>query len=212
MIGIGWIILIVVGGLLLLVLFLLCCSVIVHVEYNKDFSAKAKYLFVTLYDTDSPPKPKKKKKKKKKKKSKQKKSLPQRVAHESGIAQVADDVKKANKRSFDFEVYKLIYDCAKTPVKRLIKKLRVTNLRIDCIVGGDDAARVAMTYGLQSAAISGGLAWLNEILKLRVKRVNVTADFKSDQTSLHMKCKVKIRVITALVCIVQYFINSYKNK
>jgi len=216
---IGWIILSIIGGLLLITLFLLCCSIIAYVDYKDEFTVKVKYLFLTLYPTKpkktkktKTKKPKKIKAKKPKKIAQTEKSFPQKVAKESGMAAFAKDLRKANKRSFDFEMFKLIYDSAKPAMRKLVGKTRVTNLQLNCIIGGDDAAKIALTYGFQSAAISGGLAWLNEVLTLKVKKVNVTADFAKPETELTMKCRVKIRAGAALMCLLQYIINTAKSQ
>jgi hypothetical protein len=178
---------------------------------------------VSLYDSDKPKKPKKLKKMKKSKKSKKskkkrnpkkskKKSFVEKIKKESGIEQLSDDVQQASKStnaaSFDFEMFKLIYDSAKSPVKRLIQKLRVERLQINCVIGGDNAAKTALTYGFQSAAISAFLAWANEIVTLKTKEVNVSADFAKNKTDLQFKCRVKLRVWAAVVCLIKYVKNN----
>jgi hypothetical protein len=210
---IGWIILSVIGGLLLIVTFLLCCSVTAHIDYKDDFKVKVKYLFFKIYPKKSKKKKIKYKKKKQKltKKIEQKQSITSRVAKESGMASFAKDISKANERSFDFQMLKLIYDSAKPAMRNFIGKLRVTNVQLNCIVGGDDAAKIALTYGFQSAAVSAGLAWLNEVLTLKIKKVDVTADFNKPETELTMKCKIKIRVGAAVICMLQFIIRTAKN-
>ncbi|MCL1789107.1 MAG: hypothetical protein FWG33_01985, partial [Oscillospiraceae bacterium] len=77
---------------------------------------------------------------------------------------------------------------------------------------GEDAAKIALNYGFQSAAISGGLSWLNEIVTLKIKNVDITADFEKEKTDIRMKCKIKLSVISAVAFFVRYLINSAKNK
>ncbi|MCL1904155.1 MAG: hypothetical protein FWF94_07045 [Oscillospiraceae bacterium] len=199
-------------AVLLFIGVLLFFSVIAYIDYGDDFSVKVKYLFITLYDSKKPKKQKKKKHKKREtnKNKKQKKSFAKKLSEGSGIDELAEDVKEGNKRGFDFEMYMLIYDAAKAPIKRLIQKLRVVNLRLNCVIGGDDAAKVALNYGLQSAAVSGGLAWLNQILKLKIKEVNVTADFAKEKTDIQMECRIKLRVISAVVFFIKYLANAAK--
>jgi hypothetical protein len=213
----GWIILGVVALLILLTVILLFCSVVAVIEYDGDFRARAKYAGFTLFDSknlDSPEgKPKKaaksEKQRKKLKKAKKtgtaiakekKQSFAKQIMEKSGLDEIVEDVKKANKRSFDFELYKLIYDSMKSPVKHLVSKVRITHLRLVCVVATGDAMKTALLYGAQSAAISGGLAWVSSVMTLKAKEVKVTADFAKEKTEITMKCKVKIRVITAVVC------------
>ncbi|MCL2071578.1 MAG: hypothetical protein FWH07_05010 [Oscillospiraceae bacterium] len=214
-------------SLVLLIAILLLFSVTADIKYNGNFSVKAKYLFITLYDSKKT-KPEKKKPKKKDKKDKKKnknkikllnnektksknKTFGEKVAEDSGIGAIAEDVKKGNKLGFDFEMFKLIYDSVKYPVKRLIRKLRVVNFRLNCVIGGEDAAKVALNYGVQSAVISGGLSWLDEIITLKVKEANITADFTKEQTELQMKCRVKLRLMSAAVFLVRYMLNTVRN-
>jgi hypothetical protein len=211
----------VAGGLLLLIAFLLSCSVSARVSYDGEFSLRVKYLFVTLFDSAKPPKKPKIKKAKQPKKPPKSKKQPMPTSGggkpaEGGVGAAlgcfVDDVKAANKRSFDFEAAKLIYDAAKSPVQSLIGKTRVEGLRLSCVIGGDCAATVAITYGLQAAAVSAGLEWLRGITRLRVKKVTVTADFSREDTEIRMRCRVRIRVFTALVCLLKYVRNTNKEK
>jgi hypothetical protein len=135
-------------------------------------------------------------------------SLIARIAEESGLAQVTEDIKDANKRSFDFEMLKLFYDSMFSPLKRIVGKIRVTGLQLNCVVGGSDAMKIALSYGLQSAAISSGLEWLNTILVLRAKQISVTADFAAEKTSLTMKCTVKIRIGVAVFYVLKVSVKT----
>ena len=212
---IGWIILGIVGGLMLIAVFLLTCSVRAYVEYNGDYKVKVKYLFLTLH----PKKSKKAKKKSAKKKRqiakevvKSPESLTSRIAKESGLDKMAYDISKANKRSFDFEMYKLIYDTAKPSIRRLVGNIRIDGFKLICVIGGDDAAKVALSYGFQSAAISSALAWLNEILTLKVKKLSVTADFSKEESDIYAKLCMKIRAGAILLCLSEYIMKTAKNE
>ncbi|MCL2036334.1 MAG: DUF2953 domain-containing protein [Oscillospiraceae bacterium] len=208
-------------GLLLLVLILSLFSLTAKIEYRNDFSVKVKYLFITLHDSAKPKKKKrvKKKRKKIKKSKKNKKSnksnteqtFTEKLAQESGIDKLAYDISKANSRSFDFEMFRLVYDSAKPALKKLIRRIRIDNLRFNCVIGGDDAAKVALNYGFQSAAVSSTLAWLNETLSLKVKQIKVTADFEKEETEMHLYCRARIRVLSAAMCLLQYVLNTVKN-
>jgi ribosomal protein S9 len=205
---------------------------------SNDFSAKVKYLAFTVYDykKDQKKKLKKEKKLKKLKKKKPKKynakktkaekkkdnTFIERLKKDVGVNKLVSDVKGGGSQknstksstnslaSFDFGIFKLMYDSVKQPIRRLIRKLKVRKLHIDYVIGGDDAARTAISYGLQSAAISAFLAWANEIVNLKVKKVNVNADFSKKETDLYMKCFVKLRVMSMAIFALQYIINANK--
>jgi hypothetical protein len=213
----------------------LLSSVVAKIEYNGEFSVKVKFMLFTVFDTNKPNKPRRKKRRKKmlrkaKKRlksrhgsdeskkpeeSKDKQTLVEKVGEQSGLAQIVDDAKKAkaHKQSaanFDFDMFKLIYDSAKLPVKHMVSRVRVSGLQLECIVGGSDAFKTAMSYGVQSALLSGGLAWLDTILKLKTKKFSVTADFDKEKTEIYLKCKSKLRLGTAVACIIRYTLNSAK--
>jgi hypothetical protein len=220
---IGWIILAIIGGLLLLVLILLQFSITAGFEYHGDFTVKVRYLFIKLYPTESAKKRFKKRVKKRKQKltgslARKPQTFTEKVARDTGLDKVARDVsevteagKKTSPAGFDFEMLKLIYDSARPALRKLVGKVRVEKLELYCVIGGDDAAKIALSYGFQSAAISAGLAWLNEVLTLKVKRVNVTADFEKVSTDMRVKCRVKIKAASALICLIQLAIATARN-
>ncbi|MCL1831673.1 MAG: hypothetical protein FWG45_02030 [Oscillospiraceae bacterium] len=201
-----WVVIAAVGIPVLLLVVILSASVKAKVTYSGDFRVKVKYLGLTVFDSDTPPKPEKRKPKRSKhepspperSQSQPEPSLTQRLSERSGVTQLAQDVSQANSRSFDFEMFKVIYDSMTTPLKRVAGKVKVRGLRLSCIVGGDDAFTIALTYGAQSAAISALLTWLNQILSLKVKQVTVAADFDSEKTQINMKFKAKLRVGTVV--------------
>jgi len=216
---IGWIVLSVFGSLGLIVIILLLSSIKADIEYDNGFKIKAKYLFITLY-----PKPVSRNKKiKKKKTAKQtnkskpeKQSLISKITEDSGLDTIASDVKKASEsksgKGFDFEMVKLLFDSAKSPVKKLIGKVRIQGLKVNVVVGGEDAAKVAITYGLQSAAISSFLGWLKALTKLEIDEINVNADFMSEESARYFKCKAKVRLSAIAGSLLHYIIHIAKKR
>jgi len=170
----------------LLLIWLLLLPVTAYIEYNNNFTVKVKYLFFTFFPT----KPKKTEKTKKPKKSKK-------------------SAKKRKKPSI--ESITQSYKNAKAPVKRLIKKTRVTGFRLNFVIGGEDAAAIALNYGLQTALVNGLLAWLKEAVILEIKEVRIKADFTREESERRFKCRVKLSVFTAIVCLLQYIGASAKN-
>jgi len=219
---IGWIILAVIGGLTVIIAVLMMCFIKADIEYKGDFTVKARYLFITLYPRPEKSKKKKKsakpaklaKQKKQSKPAKQKKQSKTSVASEvkSQVGTLADDLKQANKRSIDWEMSKILLVSSFTPIKRFVRKLRVERVRINCVIGGDDAAKVALTYGLQSAVISSFLAWLKETVRLKTDEVNITADFMREETVQHIRFRVRVRVATVVGALIKFAIDVAKKK
>ncbi|MCL2633302.1 MAG: DUF2953 domain-containing protein [Oscillospiraceae bacterium] len=227
---IGWIILIIFGGLTLIIAFLCMLSVRAYIEYkDKQFTATVKYLFITVYPRpEKPEKPQKKQKKQKIKKTKKQikqqpapdnletpqPDTPQKPASptEESAKKLVKDVKDANKNKLDLEMIMLLIDSAASPFKKLLHKTRVHNFEVSFIIGGDDAAKIAISYGIHSAAVGVFMVWLREAVRLKVKEVSVTADFNREETMQYFRCVVKIRLFTALVALAHFGIKVYKEK
>ena len=68
--------------------------------------------------------------------------------------------------------------------------------------GGEDAAQTAMNYGKINWIVYTAIAVLYEAVKLDVKKIDITADFNSGKTEYELLCKAKLRLGTALCCII----------
>lgn len=211
----GWFIF---GGVVLLLVLLFTRSVVVTAEYDEEkLDVKVKYLFITLY----PRKPKRKKSpKRKKRKSAEAKLADKPDEAESGeppeepaeqepaggeIKKARNEKvpkkKKGKKFAFDLAQIMEYVRSASPPVKRLFKKIRVSDLTIDYVVATDDAAKTAIKYGTVCAALYPAIEWLTTYFTVRVRRVHVEADFSEETDDIFAYCKIKLRVSTALGCI-----------
>lgn len=212
----GWFIF---GGVVLLLVLLFTRSVVVTAEYDEEkLDVKVKYLFITLY----PRKPKRKKSpKEKKRKSAEARLTGEADEEESGEppeepaereSPGKDKIKKAHKEkapkkkkgkkfAYDLEQIMDYVRSASPPIKRLFKKIRVSDLTIDYVVATDDAAKTAIKYGTVCAALYPAIEWLTTYFTVRVRRVHVEADFSEEADDIFAYCKIKLRVSTALGCI-----------
>lgn len=212
----GWFIF---GGVVLLLVLLFTQSVVATVKYDEEkLDVKVKYLFLTLY----PQKPKRKKSpKRKKRKSAEAKPTDKPDEAESGESPEEpaeqepagkDEIKKAHKgkvpkkkkgKKFAFDLAQIMeyVRSASPPVKRLFKKIRVSDLTVDYVVATDDAAKTAIKYGTVCAALYPAIEWLTTYFTVRVQRVHVEADFSEETDDIFAYCKIKLRVSTALGCI-----------
>ncbi len=59
-----------------------------------------------------------------------------------------------------------------------------------------------MNYGKINWLVYTAIAVLYEAVKLDVKKIDITADFTSGETEYELSCKVKLRLGTALGCII----------
>ncbi|MBR4305734.1 MAG: DUF2953 domain-containing protein, partial [Ruminiclostridium sp.] len=110
--------------------------------------------------------------------------------------------KLAKKKELEekIELIKLFIKSAGKPVKKLISHIRVTNLNIDVTASGDDAAKAALNYGKINIAVGSLLGFLNQFVRLHIKKVNIGVDFESGETKFTLYCKIKMRISTALGC------------
>lgn len=99
------------------------------------------------------------------------------------------------------EMIKDYVESASPPIKRLFKKIKVRDLYIDYVVGSDDAAKTAIKYGSLCALIYSTLKWLTLYFDVKVKEANIEADFKAEKDDIFVYTKVKLRISTALGCV-----------
>ena len=80
------------------------------------------------------------------------------------------------------------------PLPFLLRHFRVTGLELTLIVGGDDAAETALNYGKLCAVVHGSLAALKNLIRVRVKRIDISCDFCGGATRQQMAFKLEIRL------------------
>lgn len=219
---IGWII---VGSIVFLIAFLLFQSVTVTAIYDKKPEVTVKYMFFTILKIPSPPKKKKRKKKKNKPEEKpmqaaaenteEKTDEVEATAERQENSSTEAEEKKTTKKEkpqkkkksgfklsdIDLEMIKDYVESASPPIKRLFKKIRVRDIYIDYVVGSDDAAKTAIKYGSICAVVYSTIKWLTTYFNVKAKEVNVEADFKAEKDDIFAYGKVKLRVSTAVGCV-----------
>ena len=214
----GWIIF---GSILLVLILILIQSVTVTMIYDKTFELTVKILFITI--VKSPADPKKKKKKKKKKPGKQKAAKDSDKAGTDGADDTGgkDDPDGAEssgggtdekggkkektaktRKKFDFEMIMDYVRSAWPPVKRLFRKIRFRDIYLDYVVGSDDAAKTALKYGGICSATYSLLEWLKAYFSVKVGEINIEADFGAEKDDIFFFGRVKLRISTALACVI----------
>lgn len=212
----GWIIF---GAVVLLIVILLICPVVVSFEYGEDIFLKVRYLFVTFFRI--PPKNKKQKRKDKKDEKKadkaakeaeklteaadapkQSKQQTAKASEKKAAAKGKPNAKsKAEKQkptlSEIFAVVKMLAESLGKPLKKLLHRVRITNMRLDIICGGDDAAAAALNYGKMNIVVGNALGWLDMFFTLVKPDINIGVDFESEDTLTEMSCKIKLSIAAA---------------
>lgn len=97
-----------------------------------------------------------------------------------------------------------LLNTAKPHIKELFKKIRITNVLIDILVGGEDAAKTAISYGIHCTAIYGLIEFLKQTATFEAERISIKADFDLPKTDYYAKGTVKLKISTFLRCILWF--------
>ena len=90
------------------------------------------------------------------------------------------------------------------PLKKLIQRFHVTNLRIYIRVAEEDAAETAISYGRMWGIVSGCLAVCRNILKIQLKSLRIEPDFWQQKPLTQVSGQLNLRVYAALAFILRY--------
>ena len=114
---------------------------------------------------------------------------------------------KANKKAkVDFQTAMRIFNSAKPHIKKLFKKIRLTDVLVDIMVGGDDAAKTAISYGVHCSAIYGLIEFLKRNITFKSERITIKADFDLPKTDYYASATLKLRLSTLLGCLLWGFL------
>ena len=233
----GWLIFI---DILLIIVLALMLSVTVNVHLNDETRIKIRYAGITIFSVspEDEKHKKQKKSKEKQKKSPDDKSdnisadNEKTVQNTESTPNKAEESKKTHKvgKKADnngnngllsklglsgdigetIEFVKQLILSASKPVKRLIGHIRVSNFYLFITASGEDAAQAAMNYGKINWLVHTALAVLYNTVKLNVKKIDITADFTSGKTEYELSCKVKLRLGTAIGCVLWLLFRTAK--
>lgn len=233
----GWLIFI---DILLIIVLALMLSVTVNVHLNDETRIKIRYAGITIFSVSPEDEKHKKQKKNKEKQRKLPDDKSDNISannenpvqNTESTADKAKESKKTHKvgKKADnngnngllsklglsgdigetIEFVKQLISSASKPVKRLISHIRVSNFYLFITASGEDAAQAAMNYGKINWLVHTALAVLYNTVKLNVKKIDITADFTSGKTEYELSCKVKLRLGTAIGCVLWFLFRAAK--
>ena len=152
-------------------------------DYKDDLILTVKYLFIPIMKIPAD-KPKKEKKPKKPKKSAKKKDEAEKTEEKP---------KKKLELADILEVAKLAVNSVGKPLKKIIKRTIIEHLSLNISVGGEDAAKTAISFGAANFAVGSALGWLDTFFTLKKPDdINITADFASEETKIDCYCEIKL--------------------
>lgn len=98
------------------------------------------------------------------------------------------------------------------PIGFLMKHLRITGLKVFMSVGGEDASHTALNYAAAGSGIYSLIAGLKSFMTVRVKKIELYADFVTGETHQDIAFKIKLRLglilIAAFSMIIKYVANT----
>lgn len=233
----GWLIFI---DILLIIVLALMLSVTVNVHLNDETRIKIRYAGITIFSVSPEDEKHKKQKKNKEKQKESPDDKSDNISADNentvqnteSTADKAKESKKTHKvgKKADnngndgllsklglsgdigetIEFVKQLISSASKPVKRLISHIRVSNFYLFITASGEDAAQAAMNYGKINWLVHTALAVLYNTVKLNVKKIDITADFTSGKTEYELSCKVKLRLGTAIGCVLWFLFRAAK--
>ncbi len=102
----------------------------------------------------------------------------------------------------------------KKAVKKLIKAIRINDLKVDIAVANDDAYECAMSYGKMNGAVYGALGVITSFLTVSIKKVNISAKYNSPDSEYAFSGKIKTRPSTiiaiAMFILIKYIYTKFK--
>lgn len=203
----GWIIF---GCILAVLIGILCLDLTFTVHYSEAFLISVgvgpfKYGLLVTEEEKAKREAKKKQKEAKKKKPAPKKAEP---GKKKKVKQPEKKPEKGNINETVQIVLDLIRSVAK-PLGDLLKKSRVTDLRLTLRVGGEDAAEIALNYGKLCGVVYGSLAALQNFIRVRVKEAGSFLRLRSEKTEQEIDFKLKVRVGSVLRAVIRMGIRFF---
>lgn len=131
---------------------------------------------------------------------------------------IKDDKNKSKFESYKgkWNIIKIYLPMGKKYFKKIIKKIKVTDVEIDITVSDSDAYDCALNYGKMNILVYNILGALSKLFFVKLKRINISCDFDKGKSEYYFSAKIKMRLGSILVIAVSIFINyiytTYKFK
>lgn len=184
--------LVITGVIVGLIVLLLLSSLVLRVDITDEVRIKAGMLGI-YRDLLSPEKEQKDAQKKKHKKEKKSK----RSEKKSKSHKKSDQERKKPKKDFTETVY-FVLDLLQamfSPVKFILRHIRLTNLRLHISIGGEDASNTALTFAGISTAVHNTIAVLKSHIVVRIQEVDIQPDFSAQKTVQDIQFCVRLRLV-----------------
>ena len=86
-------------------------------------------------------------------------------------------------------------------LKYILKKLIVSQFKLNISVSGDDAAQTALLYGGVCSVLYPAVAFLESFITFKEDELKILCDYEKDKSELHLFIEAKIRVVYLLIAV-----------
>lgn len=94
---------------------------------------------------------------------------------------------------------------------KLLKRSKITKLKIDFVIRTLDAAQRAILYGMVSCIVYNSLTILKQLMKVDIKKINIQFDNEHGLNQFNGSLKYKINIICLLNLAIEFFVNISKS-
>ena len=170
--------LLIILGIVLVISILLLIPVSFSLSFNENFDYTLKYGLIKI--------PLESKKTKTDKKQKKKENYFKKLFREKGFEAAFSEL------CFYAKIFleKILY---------LLKKIKFKIFNLKISVGGSDAAKTAISYGVISSAVYYVLGFLDSNVNLKIKEIDISSNFNSRATKAEFNLKASLRPIYAIL-------------
>lgn len=212
--------LLIIGGILLLIMLLLCSHLVVQVRLTKALRIKVGILgiYVTLISPEKAHKkaaakaretPKQKEKREQKERKKEQKKERKQALKASSRSKkktfrnnrITEAQTAPPPKTFP-ETVSFVLDLIRAvlpPVGGMLRHFKLTNLDLNISVGGQDAAKTALTFVKISTAVHQTCAILATQIHVQIKQIDIRPNFCSEKIQQDISFSLNIRLIRIIV-------------
>ena len=180
--------LIIVLSVLAFIVLLLLIPISVHIEYDGDFFVKLKIAGIKAFEAEP--------------KEEIKEPSPDTESDKKAKKQTEKAFDKLKKKHGFAGAVKEIFVFLKAVLERLkrsFKHIAVRRLCLDIKVASGDAAATAIEYGAVCAAVYPVLTFIDGIANVKMKSINVTADFNSDKSDFRFSVIIRAKILFLII-------------
>ena len=191
--------LIVIGVILLILFAILFIPVRVDLSFVDDFKFKVSFLKITLFKSG--------------------KTQPEKTdnpSKEKTVKESENNFKKYFAKLKENEgfggavkrIASLVLDIL-SHIKRFLRHIKIDSVKLNITVGSFDAAKTALDYGTVCQAVYPITAFLDSVVKIGFKEININSDFENGNCDFMFSLAVKMQVFFLILTAVRIY-SDYK--